>query len=279
MAWYGIGDVQGCHDVLLRLLDALRFDTGQDRLWLVGDLVNRGRQSAEVLRTVRGLGSAAVTVLGNHDLHLLAVASGARPARPGDTFEDVLAAPDREELLSWLATRPLLVSDPSSRTVMVHAGLLPQWDAGVAAERAAELESALRDETHPEVLAQMYGDEPRCWREDLEGGERLRVITNVLTRMRFVDAAGCLHMGASGTAAMAPAGCVPWFEHPERRWRGHRVVFGHWASLGLWRGNDAIGLDSGCVWGGSLSAVRLDAPGLPCIQQSCRAAGPTGDGG
>lgn len=272
MAWYGVGDVQGCHDALLRLLEAIRFDDAGDRLWLVGDLVNRGPRSAEVLRTVRSLGSAAQTVLGNHDLHLLAVASGARPHKPGDTFGDVLAAADREELLEWLACRPLLLRDPGTATLMVHAGLVPQWDAGAAAACAGELEAALRSDARTELLAHMYGDEPGCWHDDLQGWDRLRLITNALTRMRFVDAAGCLHLGASGAPAAAPPGCVPWFEHPARRWSRHRVVFGHWASLGLWRGSEAIGLDSGCVWGGSLTAVRLDAPGLPCIQETCRAA-------
>ncbi len=262
MSVYAIGDVQGCYRELRTLLERIAFDPGRDRLWLVGDLVNRGPRSVEVLRFVRDLGERAVVVLGNHDLHLLAVAEGVDPVRRKDTFADVLRAPDRDEVLDWLRCRPLLHRDRDLGFTMVHAGLPPQWDVEEAAERAAEVEAALRDDAYRTYLRHMYGDEPARWSPELQGWERLRFITNALTRMRYCTDDGRLVLGASGRPGTQPAGSHPWFTLSGRRSRSERVVFGHWATLELERPvapqHRVYPLDKGCVWGGALGALRLD---------------------
>ncbi|NIR60919.1 MAG: symmetrical bis(5'-nucleosyl)-tetraphosphatase [Gammaproteobacteria bacterium] len=258
MAHYAVGDVQGCLGPLRRLLEALRFDPAADRLWLTGDLVNRGPDSLATLRLIRELGEAAVAVLGNHDLHMLAVAAGAEPAKTSDTFDDVLSAPDRETLLEWLRHRPLLHRDTALGWTLLHAGLPPQWDIDTAQARAREVETALRGPRCRELLTGMYGDEPERWSDSLAGAPRLRFIINCLTRLRFCDAAGRLALGVKGPPGAQPEGYLPWFEIPGRASAGARIVFGHWAALGTRAGPDAYGIDGGCVWDGRLVALRLD---------------------
>jgi len=258
MAVYAVGDVQGCFDALRQLLDLLRYDPARDRLWLTGDLVNRGPDSVAVLRFVRGLGDRAVTVLGNHDLTLLAHSVGWAPARERDTFQQVLAAPDCDELLDWLRRRPLLHRDPELGFALVHAGLPPQWDLAEAHARAAEVEAVLSSERYGAFMAEMFGNRPRRWSAQLAGNERLRFIVNCLTRIRFCDEDGNLRFKDKGPLGSQKAGYLPWFRVPGRRSAGQRIVFGHWAALGLHIEPGVYALDSGCVWGGRLSALRLD---------------------
>ena len=259
MATYAVGDVQGCCDELESLLDALRFDPARDRLWFVGDLVNRGPRSLDALRLVRQLGDAAVVVLGNHDLHLLAIARGAAHLRPGDrALEPILAAPDRESLLDWLQSRALLHHDAALGVTMLHAGLPPQWDIPLARRCAAELETALRGDHSGRLFAAMYGNQPDLWDDGLEGEERLRFITNALTRLRVCDRAGRLLLKYKGPPGKMPASAIPWFQVPGRRSAGARIVCGHWSALGYHDGDGVLALDTGCVWGGTLTARRLD---------------------
>lgn len=256
MATYAIGDVQGCFDALERLLEAIKFSVSRDRLWFVGDLVNRGPRSADVLRYVKSLGDRAVVVQGNHDLHLLAYAAGHAEARADDTFEDVLAAPDAGELLEWLRRQPMIhVED---KYVMVHAGLLPTWSVAQAQALAMEVESELRGVRHREFFAGLYGSRPDAWGEDLRGADRWRVIVNAMTRMRFCSAAGAMDLRAKGGLHQAPPGFMPWFEVPGRKTRGVPILCGHWSALGLAIRPDLLALDTGCVWGGALTAIRLE---------------------
>lgn len=261
MTVYAIGDLQGCHGEFVELLERIDFDVERDRLWLAGDLVNRGPDSLACLREVRALGDAALTVLGNHDLHLLAVARGGGRLNRKDTLEAILDAPDREALLDWLQSRPLLVRqafEGFGDTVMTHAGLLPQWSVSEAVRLADEVEERLGGEQSGAFLEQMYGNEPACWHPALEGIDRLRVIVNVLTRMRFIDADGCLDFHAKEGLDSAPAGFAPWFRYSRRD--DVRLVFGHWAALeGHVEGARVRveALDTGCVWGGSLTAMNL----------------------
>jgi bis(5'-nucleosyl)-tetraphosphatase (symmetrical) len=272
MALYAIGDVQGCDDELGELLAHLKFSADRDQLWLVGDLVNRGPQSLQVLRRVRALGEAAHVVLGNHDLHLLAVSLGKAKLRDGDTLDAVLAAPDRNPLLEWLASRPLLHEDSAANLCMVHAGLVPQWDLAQARACAREVERALqRDPTR--FFDKLYGDEPDRWQDDLRGEERLRFIVNCLTRLRYLDADGRLMLRAKGSPKKAQGkSLIPWFEAADAHWHGPRVVFGHWSTLGFFRDARVIALDTGCVWGGSLTALRIDTAYAEPVQIACRAA-------
>lgn len=256
MATYAIGDVQGCVGALHRLLEACGFDHERDRLWFVGDLVNRGPDSLATLRLVQNLGDAAVTVLGNHDFHLLAVAAGHAKKHRSDTLDTVLDAPDREELLAWLRQRPMM--HVQAQWAMVHAGLLPQWTIAQAQLLAREVETALRGESWRKFLAQLYGDTPDSWSEHLRGANRLRVIVNAMARMRFCTPEGTIDLRTKGETARAPRGFFPWFDAPGRASRDHTVICGHWSTLGLKLRPDLIALDSGCVWGGSLSAVRLE---------------------
>ena len=261
MALYAVGDLQGCLDPLERLLERVGFDPARDHLWLVGDLVNRGPDSAGCLRRVRSLGAAATTVLGNHDLHLLAAAEGLREPGRRDTLRDVLDAPDAAELLEWVATRPLLHTDSANGWTLVHAGIPPAWDRETAAAEARRVEAELRDRDRRRALLEvMYGDTPTCWDPALAGFDRLRFTINGFTRMRMVgaDADATLEFASNGPPEEAPASLVPWFDHPGRRSRGTPVVFGHWAALGHRRGPDWLALDSGCVWGNAMSLARLD---------------------
>ncbi len=263
MATYAIGDVQGCYDPLRRLLDLLRFDPAADVLWLVGDLINRGPHSVEVLRLVHGLGERAVAVLGNHDLTLLAVAAGQAKPKRKDTFHSILDAPDRDELLDWLRRCPLLHHDPELGFTMTHAGLPPQWDLVLAQRCAAELAATLRGPDYQQFLARMFGGEPRRWRNGLTGYDRLRFTVNALTRMRFCAVDGSLSFAEKGPPGTQRPGLLPWFAVPGRRNADLKLVFGHWASLGYYRVPGIYALDSGCVWGNRLTAIRLDEPGVP----------------
>ncbi|OZA24932.1 MAG: bis(5'-nucleosyl)-tetraphosphatase (symmetrical) [Hydrogenophilales bacterium 17-64-11] len=267
MSTYAIGDPQGCQTSLLRLLDEVKFDPAADRLWLVGDLVNRGPDSLAVLRFVKSLGSAAISVLGNHDLHLLALAEGYGRAHKGDTLDAVLAAPDRDELLHWLRQRKLAWREGDF--LMVHAGVLPAWTLDDTMQRAAEAEAALQGAHYRDFFAQMYGNAPVAWDEDLQGIERLRVIVNAFTRLRYCTAAGEMEFHHKGAPGTQPAGWLPWFEVPGRRSAAATLVFGHWSTLGLVNRPGLIALDTGCLWGGKLAAVRLEdrrAFAVPCPQ-------------
>ncbi|MHB8453306.1 MAG: symmetrical bis(5'-nucleosyl)-tetraphosphatase [Acidiferrobacterales bacterium] len=272
MAVYAIGDVQGCADELEGLLAKIGFSAATDELWFTGDLVNRGPKSAEVLRFVKGLGERAHAVLGNHDLHLLALAAGHGRARSQDTLQDVLDAKDRVELLAWLRTLPLLYHDSRLGFTLVHAGLLPQWDLATAQKLAREAEDALRLSDQGEFFAHMYGDQPNRWDCALEGWDRLRVIINSCTRLRYCDANGQMDFRCKGAPGTQPAGLIPWFQVEGRASRDLRIIFGHWSTLGRWQGNGVLGLDSGCLWGGELLAVRLDGPlrffSVPCQNRS-----------
>ena len=258
MARYAVGDLQGCHREFVALLERLAFNPATDQLWLAGDLVNRGPGSLECLREVHALGDAARVVLGNHDLHLLAVARGGASTKRSDTLDAILAAPERETLLDWLQQQPLAVAENDQ--LMVHAGLLPQWSCEQALGVAAEVQSRLTGPGGGAFLEQMYGNQPACWRDDLDGIERLRVIVNAFTRMRFIDADGCLDFVAKEGLDSAPAGFAPWFSYP--RHDDPQIIFGHWAALaGQTPGSRirAEALDTGCVWGGRLTALNLDS--------------------
>jgi bis(5'-nucleosyl)-tetraphosphatase (symmetrical) len=260
---YAIGDVQGCDEELGALLQRLKFSADRDQLWFVGDLVNRGPASLATLRRVRALGDNAVVVLGNHDLHLLAVAHGAHRRRRSDTLDELLAAPDREALLEWLITRPL--AHAQGRDLMVHAGVVPQWTVPLTLSLAQEVGSALRRDPRA-LFAEMYGDEPDRWRADLQGAARLRFAINVLTRLRVCSADGRVDLTVKGEPPPLPSPLRPWFAHRERASRDARIIFGHWSALGLVRESGVIGLDTGCVWGGTLTAVDLEADGPPqCV--------------
>jgi bis(5'-nucleosyl)-tetraphosphatase (symmetrical) len=269
VATYAIGDVQGCFDALQALLGEIGFSPSRDALWFVGDLVNRGTQSAAVLRFVRSLGDRAVVVHGNHDLHTLALAAGKTKRRADDTLEDLLGAPDRGELLDWLRLRPLLHVD--REYAMVHAGLLPSWTLAQAAELAAEVEAALRAATHREFYPSLYGAKPNAWSDALRGPERLRVIVNAMTRMRFCTPDGAMDFSVKGEPEKALPGYFPWFEVPGRQPLGVPIVCGHWSALGLRITPDLLALDTGCVWGGRLTAVRLEDRRVfqtPCAAQA-----------
>jgi bis(5'-nucleosyl)-tetraphosphatase (symmetrical) len=271
MATYAVGDVQGCAAELEALLERLDFSAARDRLWFVGDLVNRGPRSLDVLRFVFGLGDAAVVVLGNHDLHLLAMARGHAALRDQDrSLRQVLEARDRELLLDWLQSRSMLHHDAAIGVTLLHAGLPPQWDVATARHCAGELEQALRSDRSGALFEKMYGNEPDLWRDDLEGADRLRFIVNALTRLRACDAAGRMLLHFKGPLARLPAGAVPWFRAAGRRSEGTRIVCGHWSALGYLDEAGVLALDTGCVWGGTLTAQRLDAPSPPIQVPSTR---------
>jgi bis(5'-nucleosyl)-tetraphosphatase (symmetrical) len=259
MATYAIGDVQGCYEELVELLRRIDFDRKSDRVWLTGDLVNRGPDSLGVLRYVRQLGDAATTVLGNHDLSLIAAAAGHRRKRKRtkrDGIDEVLEAPDAAELVEWLRLRPLVHREGDR--VLIHAGLLPAWTADDVEARAREVERALHGDDWRDLCANMYGDEPNAWHESLAGWERLRLTINACTRMRFCSPSGELDLEANGGIDSAPKGFAPWFRIPGRAAADTVVVCGHWAMLGLHITPNVLHLDTGCVWGGSLTAVRLE---------------------
>lgn len=260
MAVYAIGDLQGCYTELRQLLDTIRFDHAQDKLWFVGDLVNRGPQSLECLRFVKALGDQAVVTLGNHDLSLLAVMAGSREPKARNTTGDILRAADRDELFDWLRRQPLLHHDPVLDFVMIHAGLPPQWDLAAAKRCAQEIEKLLRGEpaAYLEYFHGMFGDTPDTWSGDLRGTERWRFITNCFTRMRYCTAEGRLDLEAKGKPGTQHKDLYPWFRAPGRRSANVRILFGHWSTLGLTQESNITALDTGCVWGSSLTAMRLD---------------------
>ncbi len=269
MTRFSIGDVQGCHDELRALIAKLRFRSDCDQLWFVGDFVNRGPKSLAVLRYVRALEHNAVCVLGNHDLHLLALAFGSkRKPKAADTLDDVLAARDRNALLEWLLALPLVHFDADRGDLLVHAGLIPQWNAGAAVELAREVESALA--TDPRTLFDsMYGDQPDRWSDALEPPDRLRFAINVFTRMRICTAEGRIELKMKGAGHDVRPPWRPWFEHENRRSRDVRVIFGHWSARGLVRSHGTVGLDTGCVWGGALTALDLDSPDAEPVSIPC----------
>jgi bis(5'-nucleosyl)-tetraphosphatase (symmetrical) len=266
---YAIGDLQGCHAEFMALLERIRFDPGRDRLWLTGDLVNRGPASLAVLREVRSLGDAATVVLGNHDLHLLAMAFAPAGVRKREKeLEAVLDAPDAAELLAWLRARPLLHRERGVSWTLIHAGLPPDWTLAEAERCAREVERALARDA-PGLLSTMYGDEPDRWSASLAGAARLRFIVNCLTRLRLVDRKGRIVLAHKGTLEDAPRGTMPWFRHPDRATRKDAFVFGHWSALGYLAEPGLLCLDTGCVWGGALTAQRLDAEAAP-VRLPCR---------
>lgn len=256
MATYAIGDIQGCYDELRRLLDIVAFDPARDSLWLAGDIVNRGPHTLAVLRFLRGLGDRAIVTLGNHDLHLLVVAAGVRKPHRSDTLEELLAAPDCDELLDWLRRQRLMHADAGY--VMVHAGLLPQWSVAQALALAREVEAVLQGPDYGGFLCHMYGNHPTHWRDDLAGYDRLRIVVNAMTRLRLCTPGGTMEFSHKTGLKGVPSGYIPWFEVPDRASRGTPLIFGHWAALGLLLRPDLLGLDSGCVWGRQLTALRLE---------------------
>ncbi len=276
MGLYLIGDVQGCDAPLGRLLERLGFSPSRDTIYLMGDLVNRGPASAQVLRRLMGYGDAAQCLLGNHDLSLLAVAQGLRAPHRNDTMGEVLMATDRDVMLDWLRHRRMAIR--AHGVLMVHGGVLPQWDCAQTLSLAAEVEATLRGPGLAEFLPQMYGNLPARWDDALRGTERLRVIVNALTRLRFCTLEGEMDLKASGGLGDAPPGHLPWFDVPGRKTAGETIAFGHWSTLGYVRRTDIISLDTGCVWGGCLSALRLAADGQhELIQEKCEQAQAPGE--
>jgi bis(5'-nucleosyl)-tetraphosphatase (symmetrical) len=267
MARYAIGDIQGCFDELQALLERCHYCADRDELWFVGDLVNRGPRSLETLRFVRSLGAGATVVLGNHDLHLLALAAGSKQPKRGDTLDEVLQAHDRDPLLEWLSSRPLALFDEPRGDCLVHAGLVPEWTPRLAAKLAREVEAVLRDDART-LFDAMYGNKPDQWNDNLRGMDRLRFIINVFTRMRFCRRDGTVDLKMKGEPGEQPAEFLPWFDVPGRRSRDVRVVCGHWSTLGFKKRRDLLALDTGCVWGGALTAMNLDADDPP-VQLPC----------
>ena len=247
-----IGDLQGCLDPLLALVGQIPPDAP---IWLTGDLINRGPRSLDTLRWVISQGERITTVLGNHDLHLLSIAAGIRKPHRTDTYDEILAAPDREQLLDWIRSRPL--AHFGHGWLMVHAGVLPQWTVAQTLALSAELEQVLSGPDWIEFLPRMYGNEPSRWDESLHGEDRLRIVVNALTRMRFVDATGRMEFATKEGIGATPAGFMPWYEAPDRATAGTPIVFGHWSALGLINRPDLVAIDTGCVWGRQLSAMRL----------------------
>ena len=264
MAVYAIGDIQGCCDEFELLLDRLQFDPTQDQLWLTGDLVNRGPRSLDTLRLVKSLGQSAITVLGNHDLHLLAIAFDAQARKTKDTFDEILNAPDRDELLDWLRHQPLLHHDAILNRTLIHAGLPPQWNLAQAKTCAKELEQILKntDDAH-ELFKHMYGDTPDRWSNDLQGMDRLRFITNCLTRLRVCTADGTLRLKAKNVPTALTSGLYPWFTAPDRQTANEPIICGHWSALGFHNADNILALDTGCIWGETLCGIRIDRESTP----------------
>lgn len=271
MSLYMIGDVQGCDEPLGRLLEHIDFSPSRDTLYLLGDLVNRGPSSLSVIRRLIALDGAAHSLLGNHDLHLLAAANGVRKRHRHDTVHDILEAPDRDAILDWLRTRRMVMHEHG--WLMVHAGVLPQWDVADTLALAAELHAALHGADWKDFLHHMYGNEPTHWSDLLSGADRLRVLVNAFTRLRFCSAQGVMEFDSKDSAGHAPEGFMPWFDVPGRRTAGVPIAFGHWSTLGALDRSDLQALDTGCVWGGCLTAARITGvPGqverlsVPCAQ-------------
>ena len=272
MAVYAIGDVQGCYSELKQLLEQISFNKESDRLWFTGDLVNRGPGSLETLRLVRSFGESAITVLGNHDLHLLAIAFSDRKPGRKDTLDPILEAPDRDELMDWLRNLPLMHTDESLGFTMVHAGLHPDWSLSQAQTLAREVETMLRSDDHNTYYKHMYGDNPHNWSDKLSGWPRLRFITNIFTRLRYCTDNGEPGLNVKGAPGTQPAKMHPWFEIKHRASREQRILFGHWSTLPVSRKHAAYNvfpLDTGCLWGGALTALRIDAVPIETIRINC----------
>jgi bis(5'-nucleosyl)-tetraphosphatase (symmetrical) len=256
MTTFAIGDLQGCHSSLIRLLDSIEIASATAKIIFVGDLINRGPQSLSTLRTVYALKDTAKVLLGNHDLHLLAVAHGIRHSHNSDTVQEILDAPDRDELLAWLRRQPLALFD--SGHLLVHAGVLPQWTLQQTLSLAREVETALQGPDWLDFLRHMYGNTPTQWSDALQGHDRLRCIVNALTRIRFCTADGTMEFATKEGSVAPESGYMPWFDVPGRKTADTPIVFGHWSTLGLLQRPNLLGIDTGCVWGGKLTAVRLD---------------------
>jgi bis(5'-nucleosyl)-tetraphosphatase (symmetrical) len=267
MATYAIGDIQGCYDSLLRLLEKLNFDSAKDKLWFAGDLVNRGPDSLATLRFVKSLADNAITVLGNHDLHLLAIAQGVKSTRSAD-LQRILDADDCDELLQWLSSRPLIHHDPELGYAIAHAGIYPLWNLTQAKEYALELEGALKNNLD-EFLQHMYGNTPDTWNDSLIGFDRLRFICNSFTRMRYCHQDNTLDFDCNGATGIIPHGLVPWFDISERKAKDEHIIFGHWSTLGEIDTKNVYALDTGCVWGGKLTALRIDTIEPEYISVDC----------
>jgi len=272
MAVYAIGDVQGCFDELTALLDNIQFNSSTDTLWFAGDLVNRGNKSLEVLRYVKSLGDSAITVLGNHDLHLLAIYAGVKKTN-SDDIKAILNADDCKELLDWLRSRPVFHHDEKLGYSMVHAGLAPQWDHELTQQCAHELEAVLSGDQCFDFLQNMYGDKPRKWKVDLEGWDRLRFICNSFTRIRFcMKKSGKLALDEKGPPDMKNSDVAPWFAVKDRQSQDMNILFGHWSTLGTYHAMGLHCLDTGCVWGGKLTALRIDTPQPTYLAINCPGA-------
>ena len=270
MATYVIGDIQGCYDELRQLLKKIQFNKEQDTLWFAGDLVNRGPKSLEVLRFVKGLGKSAITVLGNHDLHLLALWKGhQKNTKENNTLAPILAAPDCDELMEWLRNRPLMFHDVELGFSLLHAGLPPQWSHKKALKYAREVEAVIRGDHFDEFIANMYGNKPDHWSEDLIGWERIRFMVNCFTRIRFCTSKGVLDLKMKGGLKSENPDYHPWFRITERKSANTPIIFGHWSTLGLHQENNTFSIDTGCLWGGSLTAMRIDTPQPQFIGYDC----------
>ena len=269
MGVFAVGDIQGCLGELRAVLKRAGYDSRKDTLWCVGDLVNRGRESLETLRFIRDLGPRAVCVLGNHDITLLALAAGV-PVRSRHQLQEVLDAPDRDELVDWLRARPLMHHDARLGYALVHAGVLPEWTLDQALGFAGELEGFLRGDRWAAKIHKLYGPGPGHWKDSRTGLKRLRIICNVLTRLRYLDAEGRIDLSCKLSPAKCPKGLTPWFDAPGRKTRGTRIVFGHWSTLGFYSGNNVWGIDTGCVWGRKLTVLRLDQDGAMPTQVLCQ---------
>lgn len=259
MSLYLIGDLQGCNDSLGLILDTLDFSPSRDTLYLLGDLINRGPDNLGVVKRLQSFGHSAKCLLGNHDLHLLGVHLGVRTLKPGDTVQDLLQSPDRDDIMNWLRQQPLALMQDD--VLMVHAGVLPSWSATQTLALAAEVAAVLQSADWQDFIHQMYGNQPAHWRDDLQGIDRFRVIVNGLTRLRFCTPDGEMEFAHHGAPDMAPAGYLPWFDAPERQTAPVTVAFGHWSSLPALNRSDVLELDSGCVWGRGLTALHMHALG------------------
>lgn len=268
MATYAIGDLQGCYDSLLRLLDKLNFNESKDTLWFAGDLVNRGPDSLSTLRFVKSLSDNAITVLGNHDLHLLAIAAKHKKTKDSG-LKEILNADDADDLLNWLRKQPLLHHDPRLNCTMVHAGIYPGWDLQDAQKYANELETVLRSDDYLKFIFNMYGNLPEKWDDELKGWERLRIICNIFTRMRYCENDGTLNFKSHGAPGTHPENTVSWFEVPNRKVMESKILFGHWSTLGIINKKNIYALDTGCVWGGKLTALRIDTENPEYISVDC----------
>ena len=269
MATYAIGDIQGCYQAFLSLLELIHFDPKHDRLWLTGDLINRGPGSLQTLRHVMDLGDRAVTVLGNHECHMLAVAYGHKEPHHSDTFDDILNSPDRDDLIDWVRRQPFYHQDDDLGYGMLHAGAPPQWSVADIAERARELEGVLQSDACDAFLSEMYGNQPNLWSDTLTGVDRLRFIINCFTRMRFCTPKGKLNLKQKGAIGSQPDKLVPWFQAPDRQSADQRLIFGHWSQLGFYQGDNVICLDSGCLWGGQLTAMELETGTVHSLSCGC----------